>query len=428
VAHAPGAWLFLVVAAALGASQPDPGLTPEVLLLARIKLRMKDNLERLPNYTCRQTIERSERLASSRRFRLVDAIRLEVALVGGKELFAWPGESSFQDRDIAKLVTGGAIGNGDFALHARSVFLGRDTRFRYAGKETMNGREAIRFDYEVPLASSGFTIRMGALEAQVAYFGSFWVDPATLDAIRLDVKADKIPPFLQLSSTSDRLEYARVPIGGQEFLLPSAADLSMIDLRGNENRNRTTFAGCRQFSGESTLSFAEPLPDSGPARPAPAIREVRLPPDLDLDLELETPIDSQTAASGDPLRARLASPVKKRGETLLPKGAIFSGRLLKLQRRAQPPGIEVELEFDFAEAENVRSAINARLEDMLNITNGLRPLGTNLRLQGAVRLVEPQNPGASAFFARVDRLRLPRGMRMRWRTVEPVAPEPLRNP
>ena len=122
VANAPGAWLFLAVTAALAAPQPDPGVAPEVLL-ARIRLRMKDNLERLPNYTCRQTIERSQRLSSSRRFRLVDAIRLEVALVGGKELFAWPGETSFQDREISQLVSGGAIGNGDFALHARSVFL-----------------------------------------------------------------------------------------------------------------------------------------------------------------------------------------------------------------------------------------------------------------------------------------------------------------
>ena len=61
-------------------------LAPEILLLARIKAKAAENLQRLPNYTCTQTIERSHRNARARKFELLDTLRLEVALVEGKEL------------------------------------------------------------------------------------------------------------------------------------------------------------------------------------------------------------------------------------------------------------------------------------------------------------------------------------------------------
>src|SRR5438045_2730322 len=75
---------------------PDQG-SPERLLLAQIKAKMADNLARLPNYTCLQTIERSHRDARKKRFERQDLVRLEVALVGGRERFAWPGANRIDE-------------------------------------------------------------------------------------------------------------------------------------------------------------------------------------------------------------------------------------------------------------------------------------------------------------------------------------------
>src|SRR5260370_29219607 len=86
-------WLLLFRAAAqqridpsviFGPPPPDPiglarqPLAPEILLLSRIKVRAAENLQRLPNYTCTETIERSRRARKSRRFDPVDTLRLEV--------------------------------------------------------------------------------------------------------------------------------------------------------------------------------------------------------------------------------------------------------------------------------------------------------------------------------------------------------------
>src|SRR5579871_3610686 len=87
-------------------------------LLAQIRRHMADNLASLPNYTCRETIERTFGQQGAKRFSLLDRLRLEVAYVSGRELYAWPGATSFDDRGIEQLVGGGgAIGTGGFAGH-----------------------------------------------------------------------------------------------------------------------------------------------------------------------------------------------------------------------------------------------------------------------------------------------------------------------
>src|SRR5215472_16191853 len=122
-------------------------------------------------------------------------LRLEVALVDGKELFSWPGAGRFEDRGIGEIVgRGAAIGNGSFATHARSVFLSHAPKFTYVGAATLNGRRAIRYDYRIAQMLSGYQIHVGDHQAFVAYHGSFWVDADSLDLIRLDVRADDLPP------------------------------------------------------------------------------------------------------------------------------------------------------------------------------------------------------------------------------------------
>ena len=43
------------------------------------------------------------------------------------------GSKKFEDTNIADMVKGGAIGNGNFAMHAKAVFQSRTPRFQFAG-------------------------------------------------------------------------------------------------------------------------------------------------------------------------------------------------------------------------------------------------------------------------------------------------------
>ena len=385
-------------------------LAPELLTLARIKVKAAENLNRLPNYTCIETIERSRRRAPTRRYELVDTVRLEVAVVGGKELFAWPGGGQFQDGELSKMVPGGAIGNGNFALHARSVFLSHAAMFTAVGERIRDERRTIRYDYRVPRMLSGYQIRIGEVKGIVGYHGSFWVDADSLDLIRLEVNANEIPPELPVQSAVDGMDYARVSIGGSDFLLPQSSELIMTDLSGNESRNRTTFSGCRQYAGESVLSFAEPPPEET-KQAVTAVEAVTLPAGLVLDISLETEIDSARSAVGDPVTARVTSRVKREGSVIVPKGAMLSGRITRLDRRRGSRSDYYSIGFTFSqiEFENKRSAITGTLLE----SGTLMTMRTAFRQSALSNSGPPDTP--NTFYVQGERVRVVRGHRFTWR-------------
>ena len=222
-------------------------MTPESILIGRTRYHMIETLRRIPNYTCLETIERSTRRADSKRASMIDALRLEVAVVDGKELFSWPGERQFKERDLRELAPGGAIGNGNFALHAKSVFGGDYVTFKFRSREQRNGREVARFDYDVPQNFSGYQIRVGDASAVVAYHGQVVVDANTLDVIDLEVVADDLPPILMLKRASDFMHYGRQRIGDGDFLLPLSSEMAMVGIDGGESRNKVSFSAIARY-------------------------------------------------------------------------------------------------------------------------------------------------------------------------------------
>jgi hypothetical protein len=398
---------LLGLCAAACCAQPTD-ISPDLLLLTRIKTNMASTLRKQPNYTCVQQIERSQRRLPRQRFELVDMLRLEVALVGGKELFAWPGSKKFEDTELRQLVSGGAIGNGNFALHAHAVFMSNGPVFTYRGEENLDGRKTARFDFAISLLNSGYHIRVNNREAIVAYHGSFWADAETGDVQRLVVDADDLPATLGLSRAIDRMDYARVRIGGGDFLLPSGSELTMIDLNGNENRNRTRFTGCRQYTGESVLSFAETPRDEIAAAPVPSEPEPeQLPGGLVAEIRLETEIDSNKAMVGDPVEAVLEHPIRSKHKLLVPGGAKLAGRIIRLEHSHGDSVLDIE--FTEATAAHSRWNLLARIEKV-----HLPGFGTPERFDQPA-FAGPNAP-SGPINLRGSRIHLPRGVHMTLRT------------
>jgi hypothetical protein len=404
-------WTLLLVTCAAG--QP---LAPETLLLARIKQHMEQVLTRQPNYTCLETIERSKRSGRGRKFQLVDALHLEVAVVEGKELFSWPGEREFKERDLRELAPTGAIGNGSFALHARSVFLSSSPLITYAGEEQMDGRTVARYDYSVPQFRSGYRLTMGNLSGITGYRGSFWSDRETFDLMRLDVEAVDIPPVLPLRSARDSMRYERVPIGETTFLLPKSSEMVMEDFGGGASRNAIHFSRCRQYAGESTLSFAE-VPE-GDAAPAPLAEAISLPAGLLVQVELLTTVKFPGNAIGDEIEARVVRDSKSKKQVLIPKGALLKGNVALLERRK-----------DFRGQERVLVALQWR---EISFDGKVGPFEGQLEEGGAITVYDsssrgiyqkpsqrelPMLPHRDVFYVRKDFLDLPRGLPLNWRTL-----------
>ena len=224
--------LFLLTTAMAGQTAPD--------LLTQVREKMGLNLMQVPNYTCTETIERSERRSPRQKYQPLDKVRLEVALVGGRELLSWPGAGKFEEREVGDFVGGGTTASGDYALHAQTIFRTNKPTFRRAPDEAIDGRTAMRFDYDVTVARSEFMVRTGDRAAKVPYHGSFWADPGNLDLMRLDVVADKVPAELDVAKASTQILYRTVKVGQSDFLLPRLALGRTHERRKKQNGNALT--------------------------------------------------------------------------------------------------------------------------------------------------------------------------------------------
>lgn len=401
-----GVWGALWVAVAGHFAQAQ--VSPELRLLGQIKQKMAQNLSRIPNYTCIETMERSHRASRNEKFKVADTVRLEVALVNGKELFSWPGAGRFEEKPLSDLVPGGMTSTGDFALHARTVFLTRSPSFQYVGEETLGERRAVRFDYRVPLLLSGYRMHIGEKQAAVGYRGSFWADRETLELLRLQVHVDEVPPDLGITHAITEIDYGKVRVGFSDFLLPQSVEFVMGHGSGRESRNRTEFTACRQYVGQVVLSFDE-APPSAPPRKQQVPVEVEVPAGLSLNVRLKTGIDSQKSVVGDPIMAVVEWPVKREGKVIVPKGAVLSGRIRVLEKRTlQSDYYLVGLEFDSLQFENKRARLSARLES-------IGPLPGLPRRRGPY-LTERALPGVSTFLISGSKVQLPAGLGMTWKT------------
>jgi hypothetical protein len=164
----------------------------DVIQLARIEHEMSAVLANMPNYTCEETIERSIREKGMPAFKVSDTLRLNVAFVGGKELFGRR-DAARIDKSHPNSFTGhGVTSNGEFVGHARSVFMDNGATIRYFGADETKGRAALRWDYAISLLMSGWTLQYAGRVTQVASKGSFWVDAKSLEILQLDVNATQI--------------------------------------------------------------------------------------------------------------------------------------------------------------------------------------------------------------------------------------------
>ena len=229
-------------------------------LFQRVKARMAAHLAELPNYTCHETIDRVIR--NGREFRHLDTVELEVAFVDNRHLFSRPGENRFGEQPIEKLAGGGTIGDGVLGSHIDMV-LSRDmAEFRYAGECKKDGRKALRFDLHVPVETSTFLVRHNARVGVGGYEGSVWVDPETLDPIRVDYKVNRIPPSIGVRLIEESMHYKKLTIGKSQFDVPERSELGATDDTGAYSLNTIKLSGCREFSADSVVKYGEPVKGS----------------------------------------------------------------------------------------------------------------------------------------------------------------------
>jgi hypothetical protein len=241
-------------------------------------------LKQQPNFTCLDTVERTIRGVREDLFRVRDTVRLEVALVNRKEMFAWPGSKEFDDASLRTFVPTGMFGNGYFAMYADAVIRGRRTELEFRGESQLDQRPVQRYDFRVPV-ESGTELHAMDATATVGHRGTLYADAATLDVLKLEVAAENIPVGLGLREATGTVEFARARIGESEILLPKAGESVMVTWMGDTTRNRMRFSDCREYTGKSIVAFGDTPREAAEAARA-AKQEIQLPRGLSVVVRL----------------------------------------------------------------------------------------------------------------------------------------------
>jgi hypothetical protein len=224
---------------------------------------MSEHLAKLPNFACHERVDRMLRIRSQ--WRHVDTVEFEVAFVGGEELFALPGSDRFGEKPVEKLVHGGTIGNIMLGSSIDMLFKRNTAEFKYVGDCKKDGRKAIRYDFRVPIEKSGFLVRHGGAQGMAGYGGSIWVDPETLDLVRVDYKVNQIPPHIGVALIEQSMHYRKMTIGKSEFELPDHTELAATDVMGNYSLDMIKLDHCREYAADSVVKYGAPVEGTGSA-------------------------------------------------------------------------------------------------------------------------------------------------------------------
>ena len=413
---------------------PAQDLPPGVLTLARIRARVGQALDQLPDCACVETVDRSWKPAG-KEIKPVDRVVLQVLFSGGEELFAAPGDTRWE-ANPSDLLASGLMGNGLFALDLKIVFLNNVSVITYQGDESSAGRREARYDFSVARVASAWTVRNAGASGVVGMRGSFWADPETYDLHRLEYHADDISPDLLYTDIFTTVYYDRVRIGDRDVLLPQAADLRTTGVDGENKWNHIEFTHCQGFHTESTLRFgaADAAPAAGPAATPPQpTAEGTLPPGLRITIALSAPLDDH-APVGSLIDAKVAASVMQKGKVLIPEGALVKGRIRRLERYSDAGDyFIVALEFMQIETPSASLRFYSELQDV-DRPEGVETMLITTRVERGefpwsqnhtdmkwsktdrARIFTQEVPGVGTFFVRGSHFSLPPGFKTVWKT------------
>ena len=349
-------------------------------VLAGLREKVLQTVDRLPRYVCTETIDRTERepdrsfeascadllkenygrarlqLASS------DRLRLDVAVSNNQEMYSWTGANHFHEKGLFDLVGHGPLSNGGFASFFIAIFRRDKADFTFDKEVTAGGRKLYQFQFGVPLERSHYRVGSSFSKDLTAYGGSFLADPVTFDLVQLTVRTHSPSAVAGVCEASTILDYHRVHLNNGDFLLPLETRLRIVDESGQESNVQTVFSGCHEFLSQSNLIFGSSSEDDlQSSKEARRQKPSMLPPQLPFTLALTQAINTGTAAAGDPISCTLTTPIRNKSQTFVRPGATVTGRIIRLEHvYRREPHLRIFIKLEEVDTGGVRIPLYAR--------------------------------------------------------------------
>jgi hypothetical protein len=426
-------WAALLLATTAAAADLDP-----VAVLIRVRDGVLAHAERIPNYTCVETIVRDwyeaagitpprscDALMSRRnkagvgtlvRLATTDRLRLDVAMSNREEIYSWAGARKFEGGEINELIPTGAIGTGPFAANLLAIFQAYDPNFVFEGETTVGGRRLLEYSFRVQQSMSHYLMKGGKEWLTIGYTGTLLADPATAELVRIDIRTEELPAATYACEVDTTMEYGMVRLAGDDYLLPRLTRQRFINQDGSEAENAITFSSCREFLGESTVHFGAQA-ETKENTPAPTLPE--LPSGLNVTVEMTSTVELEKAAAGDRIGGRLTEPILdlEKKIILVPAGAALEGRLMRVETRYGHPNEQgIALRWETLERNGVQTPISLEPDWRTSVSKATKAAGALKPRGQAIELPRKDETGYAPYHFAGNHIVVQGGLVSRWFT------------
>ncbi len=268
-------WLvFLAAVAAAGAQSgsdlPVPSAYPNdappdnpkgiLALITGSALRYQGEV---PDFTCTELITRSEASAkippgTPPHWKVRDKLEEVLSFVEGKEnhtLILVNGKPTrYTHESLEGMRSDGLL---QFVMVPNWIFGPlSQTRFDWVRWDKINGRRMAVFVFETPRSVSTHPLVYEDRSFMVSYHGVIWADPETGEMARLEAQMET-PKDFPFQRDDFEIDYGKVHISGEEFLLPVK---SIGTLRDGKllSKNEIEFSDYRKYQADVNIHFGDP--------------------------------------------------------------------------------------------------------------------------------------------------------------------------
>jgi hypothetical protein len=227
-------------------------------IIAKAKAAAQEYSSTLPNFFCRQVTTRYETDHPKDGWQAVDTVTADVAYENGRESYKniMVGNKAVKATSMDQIP--GSSSSGEFASILEDLFdAGTAASFRKSGQDTLRGRSAYTYKYEVKRENSHWRIVSAAQLYYPAYRGTVWIDRETSRVLRIEMESRNMPVLFPFDQTETATDYDFVRLSTpQQFLMPVAAEVLSCE-QGSSRclRNRIEFRNYRKFGAESDITF-----------------------------------------------------------------------------------------------------------------------------------------------------------------------------
>jgi hypothetical protein len=155
---------------------------------------------------------------------------------------------------------GGTRSTGEFATELVDLMSPETgASFRRNGQDTIRGRTAYVFKFEVPRERSVWRIEAPSQLYYPAYSGSVWIDKETSQVLRIEQEARGMPVLFPFDTVETATDYDLVRLAANEqHLLPVESE-TLNCQRGTSlcARNKLEFRNYRKFGASSSITFGD---------------------------------------------------------------------------------------------------------------------------------------------------------------------------